>query len=101
MNPCPICSSLADQESAYQKYGWEESNTRLPAAADSLLIVHDFRPYSTRKLQLRQCPQCATCYLYRSDYEYLVNGSEDEEHLARLTPEATAAYLELARAGRP
>src|SRR5260221_14627667 len=66
---CSIWSSLADTESAYQKYGHAEGNTYLPAAANSLQVVKDFKPYGSRKLQLQQCPQCATYYLYRTDYE--------------------------------
>ena len=37
--------------------------------------------------------KCGTYYLYRTDYEYLVNGSEDEEYLTRLTEEQAAGYL--------
>ena len=90
---CSICSQLADNESAYQKYGHAEDDTYLPAAANSLQVVRDFKPHSSRKLQLQQCPQCATYYLYRTDYEFLVNGSEDEEELTRLTDETAAMYL--------
>src|SRR5215212_605192 len=91
---CSICSALADSESAYQKYGHAQDDTYLPAAANSLQIVRDFKQYSSRKLQLQQCPQCATYYLYRTDYEFLVNGSEDEEELTRLTGAEAAAFLE-------
>lgn len=90
---CSACSQLADYESAYQKYGREEENTYLPAATNSLKVVKDFKPHSSRKLQLQQCPQCQTYYLYKTDYEFLVNGSEDEEELTRLTDEEAAAYL--------
>ncbi len=90
---CSICSRLADVESAFQKYGWEEDNTYLPAAAGKLMLVKDFKPYSSRKLQLQQCPQCKTYYLYETDYEFLVNGSEDEEYLRRLSEEEAAEYL--------
>jgi len=91
---CSICVQLADQEYAFQKYGREEDDTHLPAATSSLTVVKDFRPYGSRKLQLWRCPQCGTCYLYETDYEYLVNGSEDEEYLTRLTDEQAAEYLE-------
>ncbi len=84
---CELCSGLSDEEHAYQKYGWEENNTYLPGAASQLKVVRDLRPSDSRKLQLQQCPKCGTYYLYRTDYEYLVNGSEDEEHLTRLTLE--------------
>ncbi len=95
--PCATCSSLQDQEYAYQKYGWEENDTYLPAAASLLIVVRDFQPYSSRALQLQQCPECGTYYLYQSDYEYLVNGSEDEEHLTRLSKAQAADYLNRSR----
>ena len=91
---CSICSELADEEAAFQKYGWPEDDTYLPKAAGKLTVVKDFKPYSDRKLQLRQCPECGTYYLYRSDYEYFVNGSEDEEYLTRLSDEAAQSWLE-------
>ena len=91
---CPICSKLADEEAAFQKYGWEEDNTHLPAAAGKLTVVKDFKPYSSRKLQLWQCPKCKTYYLYKTDYEFLVNGSEDEEYLTRLSDAEAVKYLE-------
>ena len=90
---CTICSSLSDQEYAFQKYGWEQDNTYLPATAGHLKVVRDFRPYASRKLQLQRCPECGTYYLYKTDYEYLVNGSEDEEFLTRLTQEQATDYL--------
>lgn len=93
LSTCSICSQLANRETAYQKFGWEENDTYLPDAAAALIVVRDFKPYSSRKLQLQQCPECGAYYLYSSDYEYLVNGSEDEELLERLNPEQAAEYL--------
>ncbi len=91
---CSICSSLKDQEAAFQKYGWEENDTYLPAAYNQLDEVVNLKPHdSSRQLKLLQCPECHTYYLYRTDYEYLVNGSEDEEYLTRLTPEEATQYL--------
>lgn len=90
---CRICSRLKDQEYASQKYGWEENDTFLPEAASQLTMVMDFRPNASRKLQIRRCPSCGTYYLYRTDYEYLVNGSEDEEFLTRLSDIEAADYL--------
>ena len=91
---CSICSQLADVETASQKYGWEENDTFLPFAATKLTVVKDLKPYSSRQLQLQQCPECGTFYLYRTDYEYLVNGSEDEQDLRRLSAHEAAEYLE-------
>jgi len=90
---CGICSGLTDEAYASQKYGWEEHNSYLPAAAGQLKIVQDLRPFGSRKLQLQQCPECGCYYLYRTDYEYLVNGTEDEEYLTRLTADVAAEYL--------
>lgn len=91
---CSLCGALAPEESAFQKYGWEENDTYLPAAAGHLMLVKDLKPHGSRKLQLQQCPACGTYYLYRTDYEYLVGGTEDEEFLTRLTPDEAAAYLQ-------
>ena len=92
--PCTICSQLGDEEYGYQKYGWEVQDIYLPAAWKSLTLVKDLKPsWDDRKLQVFQCPQCGTYYLYRTDYEYLVNGTEDEEFLTRLTGAEAAEYL--------
>ena len=40
-----------------------------------------------------RCPVCGIYYQYRCTYEYLVNGSEDEETLTRLTPSQARAFL--------
>ena len=91
---CGICSQLADQEYATQKFGWEENDTHLPAASGELEIVKDLKPDSSRSLVLQRCPECGTYYLYRSDYEYLANGSEDEQELTRLSEDEARGYLE-------
>lgn len=83
MTGCVVCSELGDREHAAQKYG-SEDNTHLPAAFLQLLDVFDFQPYGSRKRILKKCPGCGALFLYESDYVYLVNGSEDDEYLARL-----------------
>jgi len=90
---CRVCGGLHDEEYACQKYGWEENDTHLPAAAGLLNLVRDLAPYHSRKKQLLRCPECETFYLYTSDYTYLVNGTEDEEWLTRLRPGEEEAYL--------
>jgi len=90
---CRICLSLADQESAFQKYGHADDDTYLPAASHDLIVVKDFELHGSRRLQLRRCPQCGTYYRYQTDYTFLVNGTEDEEYLTRLTEAQAAEYL--------
>jgi hypothetical protein len=91
---CRICSQLGDSEYGFQKNGWPDNDSHLPGAAYSLNVVRDFKPYSDRKLQLRQCPDCQTYYLYTTDYEFLAGGSEDEQFLTRLTAAQAAEYLQ-------
>ena len=92
---CSLCSQLGDYEFAFQKGGREDEATYLPAPAYSLPVVRDLKPDGgCRLLQLKQCPECETYYLYKTDYEFLVSGTEDEQELTRLTAEEAAAYLE-------
>lgn len=55
--------------------------------------MKDFRSGSDRKLQLRRCPECGTPYLFQTDYDFCVNGSEDEQALTRLADAEAAEYL--------
>jgi hypothetical protein len=90
---CAICSQLADHEYAFQKGGRPDEATYLPAASNRLELVRDFKPGSSRARQLKRCPECGTYYLYTSDYEFLVNGTEDEDYLDRLTDDEAAQHL--------
>lgn len=83
-NSCGTCSGLSEREHAEQKFG-SDSNTYLPAAFSRLSDVFDYEPCSSRKRILKQCPECGAFFLYRTDYVYLVNGSEDDEYLMRLS----------------
>jgi hypothetical protein len=75
---------LKEKEYAFQKYG-RDDNTFLPDEASKLQTISDLKQGSSRELKLKQCPECKTYYLYKTDYEYLVNGSEDEQSLTRLS----------------
>jgi hypothetical protein len=91
---CGICSRLAAYQRGFQKVGREEEDTFLPVVADGLEVARDLRPGGgNRLLQLKRCPECGTYYLYRTDYEFLYGGSEDEQELTRLTREEAAEYL--------
>lgn len=90
---CSICSSLADHEFAYQKFGWEENDTSLPQVASQLIVLRELHPFDSRTLELQQCPECGTHYLKKTDYEYLVNGTEDQQCLKRLSQAEAAQYI--------
>ena len=91
---CKTCSNLSDEEYAFQKYGWAQHNAYMSEGAGQLIDVKDLKPGNTdRQLRLQQCPECKTYYLYRTDYEYLAGGTEDEQFLTRLTADEAAKYL--------
>lgn len=90
---CEICTQLTDEERGYQKFGWPENDVDLPEAVGRLEVVRELAEGGTRERTLLRCPLCGTRYLYTTDYEYLVNGTEDEQTLRRLT-DAEADALE-------
>ncbi len=84
---CPICIYINDEEYAFYKGGILESDG-LPIEESYLEIVgapffDDSNSYS--HWCLKQCPICKTYYLWEFEYEYLVNGSEDDYTLTRLS----------------
>lgn len=90
---CEICSKLSDVETSFYKYGWDDMDRPLPAEASRLEPVGPIDSYERERNHLRRCPVCGTYYHYTWSYEYLVNGSEDEEVLTRLTPEQAGRLL--------
>lgn len=90
---CEICGQLADVETSFEKWGWEEQTRRLPPAAGRLIPFELLDSYEAERHHVRRCPICRVFYRYDWTYEYLSNGSEDEETLARLTPTQARAYL--------
>ena len=95
---CAVCSQLRAVETSFHKWGWEEQDRPLPAAAALLERDEPLDAYDPERRHLRRCPLCGVLYLYESSYEYLANGSEDEEVLTRLTPEQ-ADELRVGRGG--
>ncbi len=90
---CEICSALQDVETSFSKWGWDELARPLPIAASRLAPVEDTTTYDKERHHVRRCPICGTFYQYDQSYEYLVNGSEDEEVLTRLTPSQVRRFL--------
>lgn len=75
--PCPTCGELPQRCSAEQKQGWPERDTHLPPAATRLVLVKDWGGGGSRLRQVHACPACGAHFLYETDYEYLVGGTED------------------------
>jgi hypothetical protein len=88
---CSICSQLDDYHRGDQKIGKEAEDTFLPPCAAKLkTIITD----GSRR-EMRQCPECGTSYIYETEYEFLIGGSEDTQKLTRLTTEEAALYIKV------
>ena len=77
---CSICAEIPSYARAFQKGGQEQDDTYLPAQSAQLEFIEEIKS----SVYLRQCPECKTLYLYKTYYDFLVSGSEDEQILIRL-----------------
>ncbi|MCX6556792.1 MAG: hypothetical protein NTW95_05085 [Candidatus Aminicenantes bacterium] len=89
---------MKEVETSFAKYLAPQYDKPLPAATAKLIILPAINPKADHEKQhVRRCPHCHTLYRYIRSHEYMVNGCEDEEELARMSPpQATAFYLEQA-----
>lgn len=87
ISDCEICRELRDVETSFYKWGWDEQDRPLPPAASRLVPAEALDSYEKERHHLKRCPLCGTFYQYDWTYEYLSNGSEDEERLVRLEPD--------------
>jgi hypothetical protein len=94
LDQCEICSELGGVERSFEKYGWPDDTQRLPSPASRLEPAENIEGYDKERHHVKQCPICGTFYKYDLTYEYLVNGSEDEETLKRLTPTESRRFLD-------
>jgi len=94
INQCEICRQLAEIETSFSKYGWDDMTQSLPAAAHRLKTVRPSANYDEERSHVEQCPICGIYYHYSKWYDYYVNGSEDEEKLVRLTPSEVRQYID-------
>lgn len=89
---CQACCALRPVETSLYKEGREGFDTPLPLAARRLVEL-SVPGREGDRLRPWLCPFCGTVYSYESRYEYLANGSEDEEELRRLSDEEARAWL--------
>lgn len=84
---CTICETIPDKSYAFWKGGDLQSST-LPDSEAKLEIIgapiYDASTSHSHSI-IKRCPACGTCYKWDFEYEYLVNGSEDEINLTRLS----------------
>ncbi len=85
--PCPTCGTIPDSSRGFWKGGELQSGGI--SAAESKLEVNGAPFYddntSYRHSCVKRCLKCGTYFLWEFDYEYLVNGTEDEITLTRLS----------------
>ncbi len=90
---CEICSKLAEVETTFYKYGSEDLTRSFPPEVARLEQFQKASTYDGERHHARRCPICGIFYQYDASYEYLVNGSEDEEELIRLTPAQAKCFM--------
>ena len=83
---CSVCSVLGDFQYGFQKGGRDEDNSFIHPISDKLEEIEDRGSSGSREHKILRCPQCGTWYQYDTDYEFLVNGTEDEQTLRRMAP---------------
>ena len=94
LSQCGLCSRLPDTDYSFSKYGWPDHDVSMSPDSNRLIDVDKGKPGYDDRHHLLQCPECGTYYQYDYTYEYLVNGSEDEETITRLTPVRVRDRLE-------
>ncbi len=85
---CSICREIPDRCRAFWKGGEKTTDTIPPAVSRLAVVGAPFYNQDTSHSNwcLLRCPQCGTCYDWDFEYEYLVNGSEDDINVTRLSP---------------
>ncbi len=113
ISDCELCSRLGDLETSFSRCGHEDEATAMPPEAYRMV---ELKPVKLNEIPTRirgtytfkRCPVCGTFYRYKSTYEYLVYGSEDEEEQVRcpavfalrfLTDAQYDEFMEWMRAG--
>lgn len=86
---CSLCRDIPDRCRAFSKGGDKTEDTIPPAVEKMAVVGAPFYNQETSHSNwcLLRCPECGTYYDWDFEYEYLVNGSEDDINVTRLNPE--------------
>lgn len=94
--PCPTCGPIGKEAAAIWKESdpdWVGTHSSIPSSASRLVhVAGDKDAPSGRGRGLRRCPDCGAWFLWVRSYEFLANGSEDEETLTRIDDETAANW---------
>ncbi len=83
---CSICSKIPPSSGEFYKGGDLESGGFVPEVAKLKVVGEPYYNDDTSHTHscFKYCPECGTVYHWSMEYEYLVNGSEDDIDLVRL-----------------
>jgi hypothetical protein len=89
---CPVCGDMPDHCRDYTKGGETLVDTVPPSTTRLVTVGAPFYNQETSGSNwcLLQCPACGTYYDWDFEYEYLVNGSEDDINIRRLSADEGA-----------
>jgi hypothetical protein len=73
---CPVCSKIPAYAERFEKHG-DIVRDDVPKEVERLRVFIDFGPRLAVD-RVERCPVCDGLYEVHEEYEYLVNGSEDE-----------------------
>lgn len=90
---CLVCSPLDALSSSPRLEDWPADHAQVRSRFLEIVGAPTFHDHGSRDWCLKRCLLCRATYLWKSDYEYLVNGgTEDEITLTRLTAEEAAPW---------
>jgi hypothetical protein len=83
---CSICRDIPDHCRAFWKGGEKTTDTIPPEVGRLVVVGAPFYDQDTSHTNwcLLCCPECGAYYDWDFEYEYLVNGSEDDLNVTRL-----------------
>jgi hypothetical protein len=94
---CPTCGPIGDGAWRIWKDSdpeWVGTRSNVPDSASRLVVVSgDEEARGGRGRALKRCPDCGAWFEWVRSYEFLANGSEDEETLTRIDAAAAAAWI--------
>lgn len=90
---CLVCSPLDALSPTPRREDWPADHAEVRSRFLEIVGAPTFHDHGSRDWCLKRCVRCGATYLWKSDYEYLVNGgTEDELTLTRLTDEEAAPW---------
>lgn len=81
---CEKCEALSPTATSFHKNGHDDEAVALPDISRLKVVGGRWPLKNTGEWRVAKCADCGAYFRYEFSYEFLVNGSEDEESLTRL-----------------